>query len=619
MRRMVAHHHAGERRLVKLERRRLDGYLSPAMNRIRAACLGALLLGCNGSQSLLGNGTTGQPCAANSDCASSFCLPFADGYCSSDCSATACNDGETCLKLAAGSFCLQRCTAPSDCRDGYMCFQQACQPACMSDHDCSRGFGCTAGQCQQLPGKPQGAACASDAECSSRDCEPATKTCQIPCGREDACPAAQTCFVNPVDSTGGNTTDSVRPICIPRRSGKAAVGTRCSADGDCAQGACELGICTVLCQSGGDCAAPLACYAMAAQVDYGNPQIHACLPKQGNLDVDLGMDLSTGALAVPTHAISFSLEVIARGENAQYITGVDNFTDPAGTVIYKTPATTADFYATPIRFEPAEGSSTIEVSNSPLVKLVPLGLYTFNAFAQDMTGKTSDFTVHARIKLHDGGDLASGHMRLHVFITNLSGGCLRNPFTAANASASLSSFESKVRAIFGQASITLDEITYADSTAASTIMVSSDGSPSPELSGLLKAATAGDTPDALELVIVRSITTSGSTGNNEVLGIAGGIPGNSGIPGTLHSGAVTSISSLCYSGQDDLALTAAHELAHSLGLFHSVEQDGHTDQFTDDDADGVNNLMYWEEAGALTGHLSAGQCAALRENPVVTP
>ena len=122
----------------------------------------------------------------------------------------------------------------------------------------------------------------------------------------------------------------------------------------------------------------------------------------------------------------------------------------------------------------------------------------------------------------------------------------------------------------------------------------------------------------LELVILRSITNSGGQAF-EVLGVAGGIPAINGIPGTVHSGATVSISSLCMDGtQKQFAFTAAHELGHTLGLYHSTEQNGTKDQMTDNDSDGSSNLMYWSEASAQ-GKLSPQQQAVMLVNPVVRP
>jgi hypothetical protein len=78
-----------------------------------------------------------------------------------------------------------------------------------------------------------------------------------------------------------------------------------------------------------------------------------------------------------------------------------------------------------------------------------------------------------------------------------------------------------------------------------------------------------------------------------------------------------SLNALCEGGQNAFAITAAHELGHSMGLFHNVEQSGATDSITDDDTDGTNNLMYWLEQSPTQTHLSPQQGQVLLGNPAV--
>jgi hypothetical protein len=84
----------------------------------------------------------GQPCVADSDCASpatkcnlqvsipfgGLNINFAGGYCTKPCTASAeCGAGAACPLSGAASFlpdisvCLKQCTAASDCREGYNC------------------------------------------------------------------------------------------------------------------------------------------------------------------------------------------------------------------------------------------------------------------------------------------------------------------------------------------------------------------------------------------------------------------------------------------------------------------------------------------------------------------
>ena len=580
--------------------------------------------GCGTADAIRAPATTGMGCTANADCASGLCAldppngptngPWSGGYCTTDCATTACADGDMCRSfttgtLAGSNFCLHRCTAQSDCRAGYQCFQKGCIPSCATDEDCGKGFGCMGGSCLELPGAAVGQKCATDDDCSSRDCDVATRTCQLACTRDDACPAGQTCFKNPVDTNGDGMTDAIRPICIPLRANQKDPGARCKKDGDCARGQCDLGVCVSMCEGVGACTADLACQGMFAILDDGAPKYRGCLPKSGVLDFDMGA--SPTVLGVPENAVSFALFTEAKNEDLNMYAGVLDIVDPMQNTIF---SANQNFYVNPLRYQPSEGASMVIVSNSPLVKMQPFGVYGFDAFSETRTGVIGPYTVRAKVKLADSPIVQAGKIALHVFITNLAGGC--KTFNASTAPTVLAGFEQEMRTIFAQAQITIDEIKYFDSIAPSTFTESNSG-PSPQLDMLLKQATAVDTPQALELVIVKRIDSSGG-GNFEVLGVAGGIPGSSGIPGTVHSGATASLTSLCTGGQKEFALTAAHELAHTLGLFHSVEQNGKTDQMTDDRTDGPTNLMYWEE-GSTQAKLSPQQCTAILQNPVVRP
>lgn len=571
------------------------------------------LLACDG-QSLPPHGTapTGDPCDGPAACAGGLCLqsPFAAGYCSADCSGNACPDGELCRPIGDAVVCLRPCAAKSDCRAGYQCENGACFPACAADSDCPRGTGCAAGECTPLPGNPPGAACAADDECASRDCEPTTRTCRVPCTRDDACPANQTCFPNPVDSDGNGATDALHPICVDRRAGASAPGSPCGKHAECERGACELGRCTLVCAGAGNCGAAETCTGLFAATDEGAAKFRGCLPKQGLIDFNMGVN-GDPLLGVPENAVSLSLFVAEKAMNTSYYAGVASLDDAMGS-LYNV---RTDFYSNPLRYQPSEGTSLIVISSSPNVALRPGTLYTFNPFAQTQSGQNSDYRLRALVKLAEAPP-TSGHATLHVFITNLAGGC--KVFNAGSAAATLAPWEQKMREIFAGAAITLDEIRYEDVTAPSAIQVK-EGAPSPELNNVLKTATQGDTPGNLELVILRRIDAANVQQGFEILGIAGGIPASSGIPGTPHSGAVVSLTSLCADKtQFQFALTAAHELGHTLGLYHNVEQDGRRDQMTDNDADGTSNLMYWAENGGLKQtRISPQQSAALRANPAI--
>ncbi|HZS36787.1 MAG TPA: hypothetical protein VFF06_08175, partial [Polyangia bacterium] len=139
----------------------------------------------------------------------------------------------------------------------------------------------------------------------------------------------------------------------------------------------------------------------------------------------------------------------------------------------------------------------------------------------------------------------------------------------------------------------------------------------PDLDNTLQAATSGTTnPVGFDVVLIRTITDQNGAASN-ILGIAGGIPASP-VLGTPHSGVVVSIESMCANRGGSSALlgtTMGHELGHSVGLFHSQEQDGNTDPLTDTAVDGQTNLMYWLESSGQ--HLSVQQGQVIRDDPKV--
>ena len=558
-------------------------------------------------------GTTGYPCGSNEDCASGFCLPFQDGYCSSDCSQDPCAAGEVCKSVQGSQVCLAPCGGPGECRIGYQCYQGVCQPGCVAPADCSQGFACSNGQCEPLPGKAVGEKCAKNEECSSRLCDLASRTCRFACKAEGECGPGETCYLNPVDKNGDSNTDGISPVCIKRRGGKPMLSA-CAADKDCDQGQCLLGNCVVLCSGACSGPLPLGCATMYAQLDYGAPTVTACLPKTGSITYDLG-DQGGGSIGVPSTAQSFSVFVEARNQDLNYYAGVAQLDDPRGNTIYR-PA--RDYRDMPIRYIPSPGTSMMLVSNSPVEAPFRTGLYNLMTFVQTPQGQASPSRTRVRIKLGDGPQ-KSGHLPLQIFFTNLAGSCAPT-LKAGAAKAQLAQFEQQIRTIFAQASLTLDAIEYYDVPSVPSTFYH-DGRDDDELANVLKKGTAGGKPDALQVVIVKRIT-GGQGGNFEVLGVAGGIPASLGIPGTPHSGATVSLSSLCGDPRDRtqrvFSSTVAHELGHTLGLFHNVEQDRSEDNLGDNDGDGERNLMYWVEQSSVN-RLTPQQAQVILANPAVAP
>ena len=559
-------------------------------------------------------GATGSTCAANEDCHGGLCLPHPGGYCSADCTTDGCPDDSLCQFVDGAAVCLAPCGGP-ECRAGYQCFSGACRPACADDGGCGKGFACNGGRCEPLPGTGIGEKCKVNDDCSSRLCDLRTKTCRLGCTYEQQCGAAETCWVNPVDRDGDRSPESLLPICIPRRADGRGIGEPCTKDAECAQGQCELGACVTLCQTGGNCptSPPMTCAQMMHLAESGTPKFNGCLPRNGTITYDI----PTGGdelLPLPSNAQSFSLFVAATGMNVNYYTGIYGLDDPAGTSLYTPPRTRDELAKLPLRYFPSPGTSMVLVSNAPARLQAKPGLYGFKGFAQAQGGGFSDYSTRVRIKVGEGGAAGPVNVALHVFVTNLSGGC--TSFNAASAPKALAAVETQIKSIFAKAWVNITSITYKDTTASSTF--TQDQGDNTELMNILRKATTGDDPDVLELVIVKKIS-GGQGGGFEILGVAGGIPASVGVPGTPHSGVTASLTSLCWDKTGkQMATTIAHELGHSLGLFHNIEQDASTDAITDNDADREQNLMYWAENNRGNQvKLSGQQAQVMRNNPAL--
>jgi hypothetical protein len=87
---------------------------------------------CAFEQDPLPPGTSGKPCAADTDCANGECedelnnIPAPGGYCTADdCEDDlTCGTGGVCLAEGRGTSCFQGCTADTECRTGYTCTEQ---------------------------------------------------------------------------------------------------------------------------------------------------------------------------------------------------------------------------------------------------------------------------------------------------------------------------------------------------------------------------------------------------------------------------------------------------------------------------------------------------------------
>ncbi len=550
-----------------------------------------------------GNGTVGSACATTKDCVKGLgCStdPFPGGYCTADCSADPCAEGQVCGLVVEMSACLKPCQSRADCRDEYQCFGGGCTLACTSDPECGTGFHCVSGQCEPYDGAKLGESCGNDMACASRLC--LLGKCAQACARDSVCTASETCSLNP-------NVDVIKPACVARRA-KAAPGAACTADTDCDRGNCALGVCVELCTTAQDChQAGMTCANMVLPLDGANPAFKGCLPRTGTLE----MSGDNGVVALPSNAQTFTIYSRLNSFDFTTLVGVIELTDPKGTSVYKQPATAAEFFNLLVRYEPGESTSTMLVPNSPALTLVP-GAYPFVV----STSKTRTKTSRVYIKLGDG-PITTGKVSLNFYVTDLSGSSCKpggQTVTAANGASLLAGQINQIKSIISQAGITVTGVTFKTATAANVVHRESMGTQPSDLDDVLQAATTNQgTTVGLDVVLVRAIVDS----NNQdvgILGIAGGIP-SSPVLGTPHSGAIVRIDTVCANFFPE---TTAHELGHTLGLFHNVEQSGDTDALPDTPSTGAaatQNLMYWQENSGMT--VTAQQAQVIRNDIKVRP
>lgn len=186
------------------------------------------------------------------------------------------------------------------------------------------------------------------------------------------------------------------------------------------------------------------------------------------------------------------------------------------------------------------------------------------------------------------------------------------------------------------------EVSTQDGTGEFVISDGSDGDLYREVAALtcddMTEIECEDAERGINIVLVNELTFDALGPGLTLLGMAGGIPAAP-FDGTIGSSLFIAVEPHIASGSVSLpflAETIAHELGHTLGLFHTTEQDGEdfdpiadtpecdasTYGTNDDgrvsykeckDADG-KNLMFWE--GGVQGILTEEQMMVLRSHPL---
>ena len=325
-------------------------------------------------------------------------------------------------------------------------------------------------------------------------------------------------------------------------------------------------------------------------------------------------EILTGSFAVPSNGISFLLSIFKDSNaNVEFY----SLTDPDGTDILSSTST-------PNLYNDASGSSGSDLSKAGYSNvLVPqspsfsarTGTWTFKAKAND----------RVKLTLRTGSAPSTTTIVVQPYITGTT-------WSASDISPALSVMSS----IYSSNGITLtinSTISICDSQYAAVSGTFTDS----KTSNLVSQGVSG----AVNLFFIEDYSISG------ILGKAPGMPGSMGIA-TSWNGVLASLSAHASGTTLDsqlLAETAAHEMGHQLGLFHTTEMGGTVFDILTDTPEcpisrdnsssygtvsaeecegyGGENLMFWtawntssRSAGKKQETLSSHQQHVLKYSPI---
>ncbi|NOY94171.1 MAG: hypothetical protein GXP55_23570 [Deltaproteobacteria bacterium] len=651
------------------------------MRPILCLALVSLSLGCSKSTTAPTSPAYGAACDSSTPCDGDLsCIeaaPFPGGYCSALCADSDCPEGGVCVADFGTPVCLGACASAADCTRGQQCWRGSCRPACTTPGQCGGSPArCEAGVCM-------GPECTADAQCPGGRCVSGRCEATLPdagpppdaggcggcagvCLPDGSCAASCSdrgscgsfdlvCSPVRLDTTGDGEFDAVAAACVNADSTGRFLAGRCSGrivTSQCESRACYGGQCQEICDDDTDCIAGQRCADLGVPGATEQRFMGCWYPGRGgtvkNQIVDLGeVEVRAGfssprmTFGVANDAVSVTLMADQTAGDAVDLSFV-NVYDPAEEVLFSLGGISM-YEDQPIRWLPIGSGESIAmlIPNSTSDRVTfERGRYSF--FVSALSSGASDTrsaTLHlyARVKRAMGADVSGGTLNVNVFLVGVG-------LTEASAPSNrrLSRALAEAERILGAAGISLGTIRYRQITgsAASTLAVidSSDG-PTSELSQLFRLS-AGETNNALDLFLVRSISTGAGETGGIALGVAGSIPGPPAVHGTMHSGVVVSFDTgVVGTDYRTVAQIMAHEMSHYLGLYHPTESGrpcaagelpsatnicspfGGGDVLADTRRGDGRNLMYYAIGGAdgrtYNTQLSAGQGFVLSRSSLV--
>ena len=281
---------------------------------------------------------------------------------------------------------------------------------------------------------------------------------------------------------------------------------------------------------------------------------------------------NTGSFTVPSDGVSFILSVF-RDNNGS--TAFYSLSDPDGTDILSS-SSTPTLYGVASGITGAYGYANVLVPQSPSFS-AKAGTWTFKAYNND----------RVKLALRSGTLPTSTTIVVQPYITGTT-------WAAGDLTAALSVMSS----IYSGNGITLSfnsTITISDSQYAAVSGTFTDTTTS--------ALVSQGASDAVNLFFIEDYAGNEWSG---VLGNAAGIPGSMGIANAWN-GVLNSLTAHASGSTLDAQLlgeTAAHEMGHQLGLFHTTEQGGTSFDILSDTAECPKSSMDNDS----NGQMSAEEC-----------
>lgn len=348
------------------------------------------------------------------------------------------------------------------------------------------------------------------------------------------------------------------------------------------------------------------------------------IPETTVEEFDLGdVNIGTGGtlaqrFTLPEGAFAFTI-VMIEAEDASLM-AVTHLTDPEGRALvspmpdgYRPSARDqflgpfpGGFYSPNRSSASASGASALLVPNNPSVAAMPGEWQARFAAVSMFTGRPVATTARIKVLVKRAARPPTcGRLPLHLFFTGSHG------WTADSApdDPGFQRALARMQDSYARVGVTLDPITY-DDVPDPPDSVEATGGPGSDMHQLFATNGYGD---GVALFFVARITSPFGGG---VGGVAGGVPGPTLEANTPRSGVV--VATELDPNPEAIGHIMGHESGHFLGLFHTIEFIGETDQIEDTPTrrDDTSNLMY-PTVTPDEAHFSPGQGWVLHKNASV--